>query len=166
MVLEDETAAIYGCGAIGGAVGRAFADAGARVHLAGRSRARLERVARDIGDAAVVTEVDPLDGGAVADHADVVAADAGGIDIALDAARTRLGVPRIVFAPGRPDVVREIDSVVAGYFSLSWAAPHLFGDERDRLQTELRALLRRRAPDGLFWDWPGDTELVIATRPT
>jgi NAD(P)-dependent dehydrogenase (short-subunit alcohol dehydrogenase family) len=40
MMLENKTAAIYGGGAIGGAVARAFADAGARVYLAGQSRAR------------------------------------------------------------------------------------------------------------------------------
>jgi 3-oxoacyl-[acyl-carrier protein] reductase len=35
MMLENKTAAIYGGGgAIGGAVARAFADAGARVYLA------------------------------------------------------------------------------------------------------------------------------------
>ncbi|MGH9110845.1 MAG: class I SAM-dependent methyltransferase, partial [Acidimicrobiales bacterium] len=45
-------------------------------------------------------------------------------------ARTRFGVPSIVFAPGRPDIVRDIDSVVAGDYSMSWAAPHLFGDKR------------------------------------
>lgn len=85
-MLENKTAVIYGGGgAIGGAVARAFAGAGARVHLAGRSRARLEEVANDIGDAAGVAEVDALDEGAVAQHADSVAADAGGIDIALNA---------------------------------------------------------------------------------
>jgi NAD(P)-dependent dehydrogenase (short-subunit alcohol dehydrogenase family) len=86
MMLENETAVIHGAGgAIGGAVARAFADAGARVHLAGRSRARLEKVADDIGGAAGVAEVDALDERAVAEHADAVAADAGGIDIALNA---------------------------------------------------------------------------------
>jgi len=86
MMLENKTAAIYGGGgAIGSAVARAFADAGARVYLAGRSRPRLEKVANDIGDAAGVAEVDALDERAVADHADSVAADAGGIDIALNA---------------------------------------------------------------------------------
>ena len=86
MMLENKTAAIYGGGgAIGGAVARAFADAGARVYLAGRSMARLEKVANDIGDAAAVAEVDALDERAVAAHADAVAADAGGIDIALNA---------------------------------------------------------------------------------
>jgi 3-oxoacyl-[acyl-carrier protein] reductase len=86
MMLTDKTAVIYGGGgAIGGAVARAFAAAGARVHLAGRTRARLDAVATDIGDAAAVAEVDALDERAVADHADALAADAGGIDIALNA---------------------------------------------------------------------------------
>ena len=86
MMLEEKTAVIYGGGgAIGGAVARAFADAGARVYLAGRSRARLEKVANDIGDAAGVAEVDALDERAVVEHADAVAADVGGIDIALNA---------------------------------------------------------------------------------
>ena len=86
MVLENKTAVIYGGGgAIGGAVARAFAAAGARVHVAGRSMARLEKVASDLGDAAAVAVVDALDERAVADHADSVAADAGGIDIVLNA---------------------------------------------------------------------------------
>jgi 3-oxoacyl-[acyl-carrier protein] reductase len=86
MMLENKTALIYGgSGAIGGAVARAFADAGARVHLAGRTRDRLEAVADDIGEAAHVAVLDALDERAVAEHADAVAAEAGGIDIALNA---------------------------------------------------------------------------------
>lgn len=86
MILEDKTAVIYGGGgAIGGAVARAFAGAGAHVYLAGRTRARLEEVANDIGDVADVAELDALDERAVVEHADAVAADAGGIDIALNA---------------------------------------------------------------------------------
>jgi 3-oxoacyl-[acyl-carrier protein] reductase len=86
MILENKTALIYGAGgAIGGAVARAFASAGARVYLAGRTRARLEKVANDIGDAAAVAEVDALDERAVAEDVDAVAAETGGIDIALNA---------------------------------------------------------------------------------
>jgi 3-oxoacyl-[acyl-carrier protein] reductase len=86
MMLEGKTALIYGGGgAIGGAVARAFVAAGAHFHLAGRSRARLEAVANDIGAAADVAELDALDERAVVAHADAVAADAGGIDIALNA---------------------------------------------------------------------------------
>jgi len=80
-------------------------------------------------------------------------------------ARTRFGEASIVFAPGRPDIVRDTDSVVAGYFSLSWSAPHLFGSRRVEFERDLRTLLRAHAPSGLFWDWPGDTELAIATKP-
>ncbi len=86
MLLEGKTALIHGGGgAIGGAVARAFAEAGAHVYLAGRSKARLEAVANDIGAAAGVAEVDALDERAVAEHADAVAAETGGIDIALNA---------------------------------------------------------------------------------
>src|SRR5215211_274217 len=86
MMLEHKTAVIYGGGgAIGGAVARACAAAGARVYLAGRSLARLEKVADDIGDTARVAELDALDERAVVTHADSVVADAGAIDVALNA---------------------------------------------------------------------------------
>ncbi len=81
-------------------------------------------------------------------------------------ARTRFGTARIVFAPGRPDIVRDIDSLVAGVFSMSWGAPHLFGERCVEFEADLRALLAQHAPEGQFWDWPGDTELVIATKPS
>ena len=46
MLLEHKNAVVYGAGgSIGGAVSRAFAREGARVFLAGRTRATLERVA-------------------------------------------------------------------------------------------------------------------------
>jgi SAM-dependent methyltransferase len=80
-------------------------------------------------------------------------------------ARTRFGAPRVVFAPGRPDVVRDVDSVVAGYLSMSFAAPHLFGDRLAAFEADVRALLTERSPTSLFWDWPGDTEILIARKP-
>ncbi len=67
-------------------------------------------------------------------------------------------------AEGRPDIVRDIDSVVAGYYSTSSAAPRRFGHSREAFETALRELLRQRSPQGLFWDWPGDTEIVLATK--
>jgi SAM-dependent methyltransferase len=80
-------------------------------------------------------------------------------------ARTRFGRPRQVFAPGRPDIVRDIDSVVDGYFSMATSAPHLFGDRREKFEQDARALLRATSPSGVFWDWPGDTEIVVANKP-
>ena len=78
--------------------------------------------------------------------------------------QTRFGGSRTIYAPGRPDLIRDTDSVVANYFSLSYAAPRLFGERRADFEAALRRLLREPSPDGLFWDWPGDTELVIATK--
>jgi hypothetical protein len=78
---------------------------------------------------------------------------------------TRFGGSHTVYAPGRPDLVRDVDTVVANYFSMSYAAPRLFGDSRAAYETDLRRLLSDYSPSGLFWDWPGDTELVIATKP-
>lgn len=89
MLLKDKVAVVYGGGgAIGGAAARAFARDGAAVHLAGRTQARLDRVAADIrtaGGTAETAVVDALDEDAVAAHADAVAAAAGRIDIALNA---------------------------------------------------------------------------------
>jgi ubiquinone/menaquinone biosynthesis C-methylase UbiE len=78
--------------------------------------------------------------------------------------QTRFGGSRTVYAPGRADLIKDIDTVVANYFSLSYAAPRWFGSRRPEFESDLRHLLRDCAPDGLFWDWPGDTELVIATK--
>jgi SAM-dependent methyltransferase len=79
--------------------------------------------------------------------------------------RTRFGAPDVVFAPGIPDLVRDTDSVVSGYFSLATSAPHLFGEEAGGFDRDLRELLAARSPDGIFWDWPGDTEIVLARKP-
>lgn len=79
-------------------------------------------------------------------------------------ARTSFGTPRTVFAAGRPDIIRDADGVVAGCLSMSYAAPHLFGPRLDEFVAALRELLERHSPTGRFWDWPGDTEIVIATR--
>jgi SAM-dependent methyltransferase len=81
-------------------------------------------------------------------------------------ARTRFGTARSVFAPGRSDIVRDIDGVLAGYFSTSFAAPHLFGDRRAAFEADVHAELAGRSPSGLFWDWPGDTEILLARKPT
>jgi 3-oxoacyl-[acyl-carrier protein] reductase len=88
MLLDNKSAVIYGGGgSIGGAVARAFAREGAKVFLAGRTRATLEEVAdaiRATGGAAETAEVDALDEQAVDRHADAVAAEAGGIDISFN----------------------------------------------------------------------------------
>lgn len=80
-------------------------------------------------------------------------------------ARTRFGVPQQFFVPGIPDLLRDSESVLSGYLSLSFAAPHLFGGRLDDFAREVRALLAERSAAGIFWDWPGDTEVVMARKP-
>ena len=80
-------------------------------------------------------------------------------------ARTRFGVPQQLFVPGIPDLQRDSESVLSGYLSLSSSAPHLYRDRLDDFATEVRALLASRSPDGIFWDWPGDTEVLLARKP-
>ena len=78
--------------------------------------------------------------------------------------QTRFGAPRSIFVPGIPDLLRDSESVLSGYFSMSSSAPHLFGDRVEDFAREVRELLAERSPEGVFWDWPGDTEVVLAVR--
>ncbi len=108
-LLEGRTAVVYGGGgAIGGAVARAFAREGARVFLAGRTLAKLEAVAGEIrsaGGEAAAAELDARDERAVDEHADAVAARAGGIDISFNLISHDV-------AQGTPMAEMEVDDYV------------------------------------------------------
>jgi NAD(P)-dependent dehydrogenase (short-subunit alcohol dehydrogenase family) len=78
---------------MGGAVARAFAREGARVFLAGRTLAKLDRVADEIrsaGGAAETARVDAMDQASVATHADYVVRTAGSIDVSFNAISIRV----------------------------------------------------------------------------
>ncbi|MFD0636217.1 class I SAM-dependent methyltransferase [Catenulispora yoronensis] len=62
---------------------------------------------------------------------------------------------------GGQHLVRTEDDVVAGTFSLSYAAPHLFGALRDAFEAELRRLLRDESPSGLFSERQPSAEVRI-----
>jgi SAM-dependent methyltransferase len=79
-------------------------------------------------------------------------------------ARTRFGWPRTVYASGRPDIVQDADGVVDNFLSMSFTAPHLFGDRLPDFVRDLREVLAAHSPSGLFWDWPGDTEILLARK--
>jgi NAD(P)-dependent dehydrogenase (short-subunit alcohol dehydrogenase family) len=79
-LLKDKNAVIYGGGgSIGGAVARAFAREGARVHLTGRTLASVQPLAEEIG--AEAAAVDALDEAAIDAHADAI----GSLDISFNA---------------------------------------------------------------------------------
>lgn len=88
QLLTDKTAVIYGAGGdLGSGIARTFAAEGATVVLAGHTGEPLERLAADIaaaGGQAEVAVLDALDEHAVDEHADAVAARAGGIDISFN----------------------------------------------------------------------------------
>ncbi len=99
MLLDNKNAVVYGAaGAIGRTVARAFAREGARVFLAGRTRATLDALADEIvaaGGAADAAVVDALDERAVRRHADTVAETAGSLDVSLNA----IGVDHVQGTP-------------------------------------------------------------------
>jgi 3-oxoacyl-[acyl-carrier protein] reductase len=165
-MLENKTAVIYGAGgAIGGAVARAFAEAGARVYLAGRSTARLEKVASDIGDAAGVAEVDALDEQAVAAHADGVAADAGGIDIALNAVAFPFvhGVPFVEVAVD--DVMHPIDAFLrTNLITAQAVARHMTARGSGTILTLSTAASRVVLPGTLGYGTTGTVIEVVSER--
>jgi 3-oxoacyl-[acyl-carrier protein] reductase len=88
-LLAGRNAVIYGGGgSIGGAVAHAFAHHGAVVFLAGRNLAPLDRVAesiREAGGEVATAQVDALEEAAVDRHAADVVAEAGSIDVSLNA---------------------------------------------------------------------------------
>ena len=115
MLLKDKVAVVYGGGgAIGGAAARAFAGEGARMFLAGRTLAKLEKVAADIraaGGRAETAELDALDEAAVDRHADAVAAKAGGIDVSLNA----VGIMHVQGTPFAELSLQDFEHPIAAY---------------------------------------------------
>jgi NADP-dependent 3-hydroxy acid dehydrogenase YdfG len=87
-MLENKVCVIYGAGgAIGGAIARGFAREGASVFLAGRTQAKLDKVANDIrahGGRADTSVVDALDEKQVATYVDSVVKAAGRLDVSVN----------------------------------------------------------------------------------
>jgi SAM-dependent methyltransferase len=72
---------------------------------------------------------------------------------------------RTVVVAGREVTQRSVDDLVASVFSSSNSAPHLFGTQLDRFETELRDLLVRASDEGRFSQWVGDIQLDFYERP-
>jgi 3-oxoacyl-[acyl-carrier protein] reductase len=115
MLLRDKVAVVYGGGgAIGGAIARTFAREGASVHLAGPTRAKLERVAADIASTngrARIAVLDALDEDAVQRHADAIVAEAGAIDIAVNA----VGLMHVQGTPFAELSLADFEGPIHGY---------------------------------------------------
>ena len=146
MLLEHKNAIIYGAGgSIGGAVSRAFAREEHPRPLAGRTRSTLEEVAeaiRSAGATAQTAEVDALDEQAVDEHADAVAAEAGGIDISFN-------LITHPFTHGTPMAEMAVDDFMA---PVQTAARTTFLTAR----AAARHMTRRRSGVILAFGGPGD----------
>ena len=89
-ILQGKQAVIFGAGgSIGAAVAKEFAAEGAEVFLAGRTKASLEAVAKQIratGGEAHTAVIDTLDDVAINEYLDGIVKQTGKVDIVLDAA--------------------------------------------------------------------------------
>jgi len=86
--LKNKVAVVYGNGAIGGAVARAFAMEGAKIFLAGLTPVKLKAIADEVlieGGVIETAEVDALDEQAVEKHMNEVIKKAGKVDISFNA---------------------------------------------------------------------------------
>src|ERR1700743_2336094 len=126
MMLQNKNAIIYGAGgSIGGAIARAFANAGARVFLAGRNRDPLQKVADDIrasGGRAEVDQVDALDEKAVNDHIAKVTQRAGTIDISFNVIGLEVVQNMPLVEMTVDDFTRPVNIAMRGHFLTATAA--------------------------------------------
>lgn len=91
--LENKIAVVYGNGAVGGAMAKAFAREGAFVFLAGRTKNKLEAIANEVvaaGGKIDTALLDVLDEHAAEEHMNKLIAKAGRIDISFNA----IGIPQ------------------------------------------------------------------------
>ncbi|MFC8194527.1 class I SAM-dependent methyltransferase [Streptomyces sp. NPDC057298] len=76
-------------------------------------------------------------------------------------ARAGFAGPERHVVPGGQVLERTSDDVVAGVFSMSFSAPHLFGPRRDDFEADLRRVLREASPSGLFSARLPSTEVFV-----
>jgi len=90
--LKDKIAVIYGNGAVGGTIAKAFAREGANIFLAGLTSEKLKAIADEILFSGGIIEtalVDALDEQSVEKHMDEVIKKTGRVDISFNA----IGIP-------------------------------------------------------------------------
>ncbi|WP_153484815.1 class I SAM-dependent methyltransferase [Streptomyces katsurahamanus] len=76
-------------------------------------------------------------------------------------ARAGFTGPERHVVPGGQPLERTADDAVAGVFSMSLSAPHLFGPRRAAFEADLRRLLREVSPADRFSERRPSTELFV-----
>jgi SAM-dependent methyltransferase len=82
-------------------------------------------------------------------------------DEAAVLARAGFDGPERLRVPAGAVLERTTDDVIAGVYSLSYSAPHLFGDRRAEFAAELREILDQASATGIFSEQIPDTEILI-----
>ena len=86
--LENKVAVVYGNGSVGGAIATAFAKEGAMVYLTGRTKSKLDAIAKEIlttGGMIRTELLDALDEKSIERHMDEVINKSGRVDISFNA---------------------------------------------------------------------------------
>ena len=134
MLLGNRVAIVYGAaGAVGSAVSRAFAREGATVYLAGRTLDKVEMLAKEItaeGGRAYAHRVDALDRSSVDEHVELVAREAGRVDVSFNA----VGVDHVQGVPLRAlaleDFLAPFETFVRTQFLTAAAAARVMVAQR------------------------------------
>ncbi|MFI6054614.1 class I SAM-dependent methyltransferase [Streptomyces violascens] len=82
-------------------------------------------------------------------------------DEAAVLARAGFAGPHRHVVPGGQPLERTSDDLVAWVFSMSYAAPHLFGARADAFEADVRRLLREASPSGRFSQRQPSTEVLV-----
>ena len=170
MMLQDKVAVIYGAGgAIGGAVGRAFANEGASVFLTGRTLGPVQALAEEItraGGFAEAAEVDALDERAVDGHLQSLTDRAGRVDISFNAAGIPdtqiLGVPLTEL--DEPNFSLPIRAYTASYFLTARLAARRMIPNRSGVIMTVTALPARTGTPGNGGYGPAQAAKEALTR--
>lgn len=145
--------------------GHARARRGVRAHLGSEDRASIRRRSSVSGGALSgdgrVGQALPRTG--TTRRARVLPQGTPGGEAAV---LTRAGFsgPRRHVVPGGQALERTSDDVVAGVFSMSFSAPHLFGARRAAFESDVRLLLREVSPSGRFSERLPGTEVFVWER--
>ncbi|MFD9634004.1 class I SAM-dependent methyltransferase [Streptomyces violascens] len=82
-------------------------------------------------------------------------------DEAVVLARAGFTGPHRHVVPGGQALERTPDDLVSWVFSMSYAAPHLFGERRDAFEADVRRLLQEVSPSERFSERQPSTEVFV-----
>jgi NAD(P)-dependent dehydrogenase (short-subunit alcohol dehydrogenase family) len=167
MLLEGKNAVIYGAGGLGAGVARTFAREGARVFLAGRTRAPLEAVAAEIaaaGGTAEATVLDVLDEAAVDAHVADVVARAGSMDVSfnLTSREDKQGTPLLDMTV--EDVTRGPHTALTAQFTTARAAARRMVQQGSGVILAVTSGTSRAPSAGMGNTGPADATVELLMR--